>query len=52
MDMDPGDIGTRFDDPADIDALSAGQPATLFALLKLICLLLADLTDAGPANPN
>ncbi len=43
--MDPADIGTRYDEPADISSIAAGQPATLFALLKALVLLLAAVMD-------
>lgn len=46
--MDPKDIGSGYDEPADVSALMQGQHVTLFSLLKLIALQLAVLNE----NPN
>ena len=43
--FDPADIGTRYDDPADASALQAGEPATLFALLKGLLIKMHELNE-------
>lgn len=44
--MDPQDIGTRYDDPADAAVLEAGTQGKLFPLLKAILLELKLLRAA------
>ncbi len=44
--LDPADIGTRFDEPADSANMQAGQGITLFALLKGVLLELKMIRTA------